>query len=472
MADGLLNIPIFVRHGDVDQSVNVDYSRWGVRLLQRWGYDARYRELPGRGHEALENQNSNLSIEWFLQHRRNSNPRHVRLRSAELRNASAYWVHVLQSASPLAFMVVDAEIVDQNVIRLDAENILDIELSPSAALVDQTKPVKVVWNGSAQEVRFQKGKLHLTAASYKPAPLHKNERLPGSINDFTVTPFALVIGTSSTDTEMVSLCRQKAAAFIKSWQEWQKHSPRVFIDTAISDIDAAKYSLLLIGGANVNRITAKLAARLPLQISADSVIIDSHNISAKDAAVQMIYPNPFNPERYVWIAASTSTDGMYFNELNPQRLYDWDYVIADGHFPAFQQKASALQTRVVSGMFDSNWRFSDMLTQFGDADIRAKGRLRRRPNENLAVSQDLIDSYVGRYQIMQGPLIEIIKDGKHLRAKVPGSGGSGGEMVPESETNFTIPAFNVWMSFVRDSSGKVTGFIGYQDSDFEGKRLN
>lgn len=472
MADGLLNIPIFVRHGDVDQSVNVDYSRWGVHLLQRWGYDVRYREYPGHGHEALENQNSNLSIEWFLQHRRNMNPRHVRLRSAELRNATAYWVHVLQSASPLAFMIVDAEIVDQNVIRLDAENILDIELSPSAALVDQTKPVKVIWNGSTQEMRFQKGKLHLTAAGYKPASLHKNERLPGSINDFTITPFAVVIGTSSKDTEMVLLCRQKAAAFIKSWQEWQKHSPRVFIDTAISDTDAAKYSLLLIGGADVNRISAKLAARLPLQISADKIIIDSHNIPAIDAAIQMIYPNPLNPERYVWIAAGTSTDGMYFNELNPQRLYDWDYVITDGHIPAYQQKASALQTRVMSGMFDSNWRFSDTLNLAGDSVLRAKGRLRHRPNENLALSQEVLDSYVGRYQITQGPLIEVIKDGKHLRAKVPGGGSSGDEMVPESETNFSIPVFNVWMSFLRDSSGKVIGFIGYQGNDFEGKKLD
>jgi len=321
-------------------------------------------------------------------------------------------------------------------------------------------------------MRFQKGKLHLTAAGYKPASLHKNERLPGSINDFTITPFAVVIGTSSKDTEMVLLCRQKAAAFIKSWQEWQKHSPRVFIDTTISDTDAAKYSLLLIGGADVNRISAKLAARLPLQISADKIIIDSHNIPAIDAAIQMIYPNPLNPERYVWIAAGTSTDGMYFNELNPQRLYDWDYVITDGHIPAYQQKASALQTRVMSGMFDSNWRFSDTLNLAGDSVLRAKGRLRHRPNENLALSQEVLDSYVGRYQITQGPLIEVIKDGKHLRAKVPGGGSSGDEMVPESETNFSIPVFNVWMSFVRDSSGKVIGFIGYQGNDFEGKKLD
>jgi hypothetical protein len=170
MAEGLLNIPIFVHHGDADQSVNVDYSRWAVRLLQRWGYDVRYHEFPGRSHEALESQNGNMSIEWFLQHRRNPNPRHVRIRSAELRNASAYWAHVLQAASPLAFMAVDAEVVDRNVIRLDTENVLDIALSPSAALVDPAKPVTVVWNGSAREMRLQNGELRLTRPDTSPRP--------------------------------------------------------------------------------------------------------------------------------------------------------------------------------------------------------------------------------------------------------------------------------------------------------------
>ena len=72
----------------------------------------------------------------------------MRLRSAELRNASAHWVHVLQATSPLAFMVVDAEVVDRNVIRLDTDNVLDVALTPPAALVDPQRPVTVVWNGT------------------------------------------------------------------------------------------------------------------------------------------------------------------------------------------------------------------------------------------------------------------------------------------------------------------------------------
>ncbi|MGO9231459.1 MAG: prolyl oligopeptidase family serine peptidase [Bryobacteraceae bacterium] len=471
MADGLLNLPVFVHHGDQDRSVNVEYSRWAVRLLQRWGYDVRYQEFPGRSHEALESQNGNMSIEWFLQHRRNPNPRHVRIRSAELRNATANWVHVVQAASPLAFMVVDAEVVDRNVIRLDTENVFDIALSPSAALVDPAKPVNVVWNGSAQEMRLQNGELRLTAAAYKPAPIDKNERLPGSTTDFTVTPFAIVVGTISKDPEMVALCRKKADAFINGWRDWQKQEPRVFEDTEIEEADMAKYSLLLVGGPDANRVTARLAAKLPLQIATDRIAIDGKGFAVKDAAVQMIYPNPLNPERYVWIAAGTSTDGMYFCELNPQRLYDWDYIIIDGHIPAAKQSASSLQTRVVSGMFDYNWRFRDALAQPGDAEIRAKGRQLHRPKANLSVDPKVLESYVGRYQIEQGPVIEVFVDGKRLMAKQQGQ-SEGDELMPESETDYDITKHGIWISFLRDASGVVTGFTGYQDGSFEAKKLN
>ncbi|MBN2371709.1 MAG: prolyl oligopeptidase family serine peptidase, partial [Vicinamibacteria bacterium] len=323
MAEGLLNVPIFVLHGDKDESVNVEYSRWAVRLLQRWGFDVRYREFPGRIHEALDYRNGimngTMNIEWFLRHRRDPNPRRVRIRSAELRNASAYWARVKQAASPIDFMVVDAEVVDRNVIRLDTENVLDVELSPPAALVDPARPVRVVWNGVAHEQSLRDGRLRLAAAEYEPATLHKNPRLPGALTDFTVTPFAVVIGTVSKDPEMRELCRQKAKGFVDGWREWQKHEPRVFKDTEISDADAARYSLLLVGGPDANRMAAKLAARLPLRISTERIAIDGKSFPVEDAAVHMIYPNPLNPERYVWVAAGTSADGMYFCELNGQR---------------------------------------------------------------------------------------------------------------------------------------------------------
>ncbi len=472
MAEGLLNVPIFVHHGDADQSVNVDYSRYGVRLLQRWGYDIRYKEYPGKGHEALQsNGNGGLNIEWFLEHRRNPDPRHVRIRSAELRNASAYWVHVLQAASPLAFMKADAEIVGHNLIRFDSDNILDVELSPSPILVDPAKPVTVVWNGVPHTMNISNGALSLRSADYHPDEVHKSRLLPGVISDVIATPFVVVVGTISKDTSMVSVCRRKAEMFVGQWLEWQKQQPRVVDDVSLSSADMERYSLILIGGPEANKVTAKLASRLPLKITSGKVAIDGKTFAAKDAAVQVLSPNPLNPERYVLVAAGTSTEGMYFNELTPQNLSPWDYFISDARVPAYHQRASAADMMVVSGMFNYNWHYDASLTREGDSTQRAKAIVRHMPNPKLVIRDAVLQSYVGRYAITQGPTVEVIKEGKHLIAKVQGDSSGGYELVPESDTNFTLTRYNVWLSFVRDATGTVTGIIGFQGGSFEGKKV-
>jgi hypothetical protein len=291
----------------------------------------------------------------------------VRIRSAELRNAGAWWARVLQAETPLDFMRVDAEIVERNVIRLDTSNVLDIVLTPGSAFIDPAKPVNVVWNGVGRDVRMTGGELRLTSAAYKPAALHKTPKLPGGGTDFTMTPFAIVVGTSSKNADMAATCKAKAKEFADAWKGWQKQAPRMFLDTEISEADLKRYSLILIGGADANRVTAKFAARVPLRISSDAVRIDGREFRTRDSAVQMLYPNPANAERYVWIFAGTSAKGISFADPDPLKVPPWDYVIVDGRAPANQQGVSTEESRVVSGMFDYNWRFSSALQVAGDS---------------------------------------------------------------------------------------------------------
>jgi hypothetical protein len=122
-------------------------------------------------------------------------------------------------------------------------------------------------------------------------------------------------------------------------------------------------------------------------------------------------------------------------------------------------------------MFNYNWRYSDALAQPGDAATRAKGRQMHRPKANLSVDPKMLAAYVGRYEIEHGPVIEVFQDGKRLMARPQGQSDAD-ELLPESETDFDLARFGVWVSFLRDASGKVTGFTGYQEGDFEAKRLN
>jgi predicted esterase len=467
-AEGLNNTPLYIRHGDADQAVSVEWTRWGVKLLQRWGYDVRYREFPGRIHETLDTSSSNPNsiIPWFLEHTRDPAPRHVRIRTPELRHAKSWWVDVKQVASPMEFADVDAEVTDRNVIRLDTRNVLEVALSPGAALIDPAQPVRVVWNGVARELRFENAVLRLTDPAYRPGKLVKNAVLPGTLVDFTATPFAVVIGTTSQDPEMVKALRTKADGFIAAWRNWQKFEPRVFTDTQVTAADIAKYSLVLFGGADANRVTASFGARVPLRLTKDAVIVDGHSFPAPAATVQMVYPNPRNPARYLWVIAGNSPAGLFGTEVLPNNLPEWDYVISDGHVPGFGQSATRTQTAVASGHFDYNWRYSPALVAAGDAAMRARANHIRQPQAG-ALPAATLDSYAGKYLLPNGRVIEVRREGSTLRAQ---SEGDTAELLPQGEDNFYLPPFSLWVAFQRDAAGRVNGFTGAGGGDFTAQR--
>lgn len=69
MAKYILNIPIWVFHGEKDARVKVQYSRNIVMALQKEGGNPRYTEYPGLPHDIRDTVYNNPEIwDWmFLQ---------------------------------------------------------------------------------------------------------------------------------------------------------------------------------------------------------------------------------------------------------------------------------------------------------------------------------------------------------------------------------------------------------------------
>jgi hypothetical protein len=468
MADGLLNMPILVHHGDVDQSVNVDFSRYGVRMLQRWGYNVRYVEMPGYGHEEL-NVMANI-IDWLLQYRREANPAHVRLRSAELQNAKAYWAAVDQAARPNEFMVVDAEVTAPNTIRVDSQNVLALTLSPGAILIDPSRDVKVVWNGDARTAKMNNGRLKLAAPGYERSPLEKTSKVAGPLGDIYNTPFAIVTGTASADPAMNDLCRRKAEQTVNFWKQWQRQPPRVFKDSELSDADAAKYSLILIGGPEANLVTRKLAAKLPVEIAADHIKVGSKTFAASDARLQMIYPSPLNPERYVLLVAATSPGGLYFWMPDRIRNAELDFIIEDDHMPGGKDRPFMPDLWVASGWFDQRWQTQDSLVLAGNDVVRSKALALHAPDPNRPVDPKALDSLVGGYQIAPGMVIKVQRQGSRLIALVGEQPAL--ELVPVSDVEFFVVEGPVKLVFEKDAAGKAVAFKGWQNGqEFTAKKV-
>jgi len=461
MAEGLLNVPILVHHGDVDRSVNVDYSRYGVRLLERWGYNVRYVELPGYGHEELSVMTS--VIDWFLQHQRVASPPRVRLRSAELQNASAYWVRVEQAASPKEFMVVDAEITGPNTIRVDSQNVLALSLAPK--IVDASRPVRVIWNGELHTLMAGHHRLALSAPGYHKADGDKNSVVAGPIGEIFNTPFAVVTGTASADPAMKEMCRRKAEAVVNFWKQWQRQPPRIFLDSEISDADAARYSLLLIGGAEANLAARKLGR---VNIAPDRVTIQGRSFAANGARVQAIFPNPLNPQRYVLLVGASSAGALSL--WTPDRLRDarFDFVIEDGRVPSGTERVPPSQIWVAGGWFDRRWQIDDSLVVPGNAEVRSKSAVLQ---PDRVIDAAILASYAGAYQIAPGFTIKVRVAGQRLEAQ-PGEQPVV-ELVPASDVEYYALEGPVRLVFEKDAAGKVISFKGWQNGqEFAAKKID
>jgi predicted esterase len=471
-ADALLTTPVFVLQGDIDKSVDVNNSRYLVKALQRWGYDIRYHEYPGFGHEGIEYYDQ--LIPWFLEHKKNADPAKVRVRSADLKYASAHWVKVTQLDNPNSFVAAETEVLINNTIKLTTENVLEVELTPSAKLIDPQKPVKVIWNvNDIREARVVNGKIILKDKTYNPLPMHKNPKIAGTISDIQTTPFMVVIGTTANDSLMTKLINRKAQEFISYWKNWQKYEPRVIKDKELTEADMKNYSLILFGSAEANLITKKLGDKIPLKVTSEEIEITGRKFPAKDACVTMIYPNPLNAERYVLVIGATSSTGMFFSSNS---FSDEDFSIQDGALPNSYLGRTREKLCIAHGKFDYNWQINDKLIETGDKEIRKNAATRKLlPNftttiENMPAVDTLVcKKYLGKYQLQNQTLTAVLENGKFY-VKVPN--GSKIQLLPFSETGFFIDGEDVQLVFNKNENGAVDKVIIYQGGqEMESKKI-
>jgi len=164
------------------------------------------------------------------------------------------------------------------------EELLDIDLTPSPALMDQEKPVNVVWNGAARKMSFQDGKLHLAATGYKPRSCTRTESSPAPSR---ISPSLLRRRRRDDfpDPGMAKLCREKADAFIEGGAHGRISRPACS-RTHPSGRPRCRSTRSSLSGVDDNRVTASLAARLPFRISTDRIVIDGKAFPARDAALQ------------------------------------------------------------------------------------------------------------------------------------------------------------------------------------------
>src|SRR4051812_22911588 len=232
---------------------------------------------------------------------------------------------------------------------------------------------------------------------------------------------------------------------------------RVIKDTELSAHDEKAYSLILMGGADANAVTRRLAKKLPFSASAQAINVDGRSWAAKDAVLQAIYPSPLASDRYVYAVLPTSADGLYFWKPQfvhftqggfPLTMFDW--LIQDGRRPppgTFDMSDSF----VASGMFDINWRRQDRWSKQRDETKASSWTLRHAPSKNLVVSDTVLQQIAGQYELFTGFVVTVKTADSKLVVDVPGEPSL--TLISESDSIFLNPRNGDVAEVLRDAQG-------------------
>ena len=138
---------------------------------------------------------------------------------------------------------------------------------------------------------------------------------------------------------------------------------------------------------------------------------------------------------------------------------------------------TAIVTGRVTEKGTFNGRSINSQSRYTDVWVRQKGRWQvvaaqntripqERPTAQVAsVAPNAYDAYVGKYELMPNVVITISRDGDRLMSE---AGGRSSELVPVSGDQFTIPAANIRITFVRGANGQIAHLI-LNDNGREGQ---
>jgi len=317
---GLLNIPVLAVDGWGDGGYNrLNFVRFhtldtmGGDVAGLWSHQghsyAHFEKLP----------TISKTLAWAKTRRRNLWPKRVRYATWDVTWHRAYWFTIQRFAEPCLPAQIDAQ-VKGNRIEVKAWNVAAYKLALGDKLVDPKQDVTVVTNGKQSYAGPFKAELLIELEPKPEGKYVKDADMPGGIGCQIVRSWygakrergGLRIPGRAWLRVRPTGGDAKTKDRLKDWAgKWCKD------DTAVSAKDIATKSLLLFGGPDVNKVTAKIAAELPVKFGKGTFTVGDTVYDRPNQYVKLIHPNPLNPKKYVIVYAfndaATAAKGKFAN---------------------------------------------------------------------------------------------------------------------------------------------------------------
>jgi pimeloyl-ACP methyl ester carboxylesterase len=366
-AINLVHCPTVAYSGEIDQQrqaadkMATALATEGIALAHIIGPKTGHRYEP-RAREEI-----NRRIDSIVRGERNPVPRQVRFTTWTLRYNQMLWVTVDELHKHWERARVTADLAGANVVKVTTENVAALTLSMPAGLcpLDAVRKPLVVLDGqelvAAPAMSDRSWTAHFrkshdrwgVADAVEDGSLRKRHGLQGPIDDAFMDRFLMVRPTGQPLNEKVGAwAAAEMAHAVGHWRKQFRGEARLKDDAAVSEDDIAASNLVLWGDPASNQVLAKLADKLPIRWDGPSVRVGTRSFPSAHHVPVLIYPNPFNPKRYVVL-----NSGFTFREydyLNNARQVPKlpDYAIVDVNVPVSSRAPGGI---VDAGFFGERW---------------------------------------------------------------------------------------------------------------------
>ncbi len=359
LAENAKNLPIFLQQGERDYLIDPQHSRVMAERWKTLGCNIRYDEWRGHDHYIYWERTAHAAAyDWARSQRRNPTPKEVVYLTYTPKYHRAYWVSlggIEEWGKPARIQV---RVSGPNQVTVTATNVTEFTLDVPASLVDVGKPLTVTTNGRKETFAAWKPGKPITIALVKtPAGPRKGATVCGPVREAFFAPFLLVPGTRG-DAQATALLAGWAKRWAQEWRTFADGDPQVKNDTEVTDADIAGRNLILFGDRNTNAVLARIADRLPVELTPTGYRLGDRKESASDVGLLMTYPNPLAPQRLVCVYSGVfwgdGLDGNHKFDLAP------DFILFRNELDC--SDPSRTPKAVCAGYFDSRWRLADGLT--------------------------------------------------------------------------------------------------------------
>jgi pimeloyl-ACP methyl ester carboxylesterase len=363
------NLPLFIEQGGSDNDVPPVHARLFVSLLDQLGYQYQYKEIPGKPHwYEVDTLNHILCVDdpdlmnFLKEKKREPFPHQVNFKTSDLgQTHKNYWVDITEQEKPFYESRIETD-VKGNQIEIKTVNILQFELSLSKYLLPYGE-IGFLINGenltykfrTDERLSFFKNGDRFQIGKFKSTPMKKTPEFYGPIKQAYFFPFVLVFGTKGDSTSTDITLHQTRLEAARWWRVGNGYA-EILPDTEVTKEVMENYNLILFGGPEENSVTAQVNKNMPIQIRDNKIFLDKSELYGDGMAVEFIYPNPLNLNKFVFIHEGTDLDGLKLSSFfNP--------IYSGAGLPDFMIFGDAVKLKGwggirAAGYFDTNWKLN------------------------------------------------------------------------------------------------------------------